>query len=108
MFFWIMTVGLFFMQFTAGVWLHVAFPSVPLKWAALIIPFLLSVSYFLGIARFAFALPVQYHSFFRAGQPSDNGCLVHLGRVERAENPRHKIRGRAYRRRPGIKSGGFV
>ena len=43
MFFWIMTVGLFFIQFTAGVWLHVAFPSVPLKWAALIIPFLLSV-----------------------------------------------------------------
>ena len=49
MFFWIMTVGLFFMQFVTGTWLHVAFPSISFKWAALIIPFILSVAVRFGM-----------------------------------------------------------
>lgn len=49
MFFWILTVGLFLMQFTAGAWLHLAFPGVPFKWATFIIPFVLSVAVRFGM-----------------------------------------------------------
>ncbi len=43
MFFWILTVGLFCMQSAAGAWLHLAYPVLPLKWMAFIIPLALSV-----------------------------------------------------------------
>lgn len=42
-FFWVACFLLFLMQFTAGAWLHYAFPSVPFKYAAVGVPLVLSL-----------------------------------------------------------------